>query len=100
RAAVRSGAVAGAEQLVSEIAVAGLDVDEAEAGVARQTSRRDEVVDQAIQLLVLEHTDAPGDASIEDRVRARGDRRRAIVRVRPRVASRMGQLQADVEIAV
>ena len=85
---------------MSEIAVAGLDVDEAEAGVARQPRRRDEVVDQAIQLVVLEHAHAVREPPVEDRVRARGDRRRPIVDVRPRVAPRMRQLQADVEIAV
>ena len=44
---VRSGC--GRRQLVAEIAVAGLGVDEAEAGITRQPRRRDEVVDQAIQ---------------------------------------------------
>ena len=79
---------AGAEQLVPEIAVARLDVDEAEAGVARQPRRGDEVVDQAIELVVLEHAHAVRKAAIEHRIArtrraAPGDRRRRAARSAP-----------------
>ena len=46
--------VTGAEQLVTEIAVAGLDVDEREPGVAREAGGRDEIVHQPFELVVLQ----------------------------------------------
>ena len=63
--------------------MARLDVDEPEAGVARQPRRGDEIVDQRIELRILEDADAVRKPPIEDRVGARGDRRGAIVDVGP-----------------
>jgi hypothetical protein len=100
RAAVRAGACARAQQLVAEIAVARLHVDEAKSRVAGARGRADEIVDERIELGILEHADAVREAPIEDRVRARRDRRWPIVDVRPGIAARVRQLQADVQIAV
>ena len=91
------GPIPGAQQLVSEVAVTVLDVDEVEAGGARHDGGADEVADQGVELGVGEGADrrAGREAAIEDRVRVGRDRLPASARVRPRVAARVGELQAD-----
>src|SRR3977135_673190 len=58
RSPVRSAARPRAEQLVSQIAVARFDVDEAEAGAPRQPRRRDEILHERVELRVAEYADA------------------------------------------
>src|SRR5207245_524947 len=79
RAAVASAARPRAEQLVSQIAVARFDVDEAEAGLPRPPRRRDEILDERVELRIVEDANAAGKPAIEDRIRARGERGGPIV---------------------
>ena len=87
RAAVAAGTGPGAEQLVPEIAVARLHVDEGETGIVRQPCRPHEDVDEPIEVLVGQETDAAGKSAIEQRVRRARFRLGAIVRIRPGVAA-------------
>src|SRR4030095_2705179 len=86
RAAIRTAARAGAQQLMTQVAVARLDVDESEARVARQPRGGNEIVDERIELAVLEDAHAIRKPAVENRIRAGRDRRWAIVDVRPGVA--------------
>jgi hypothetical protein len=85
---------------VSEIAVAVLDVDEREAGVPRLFGRGHEPVDEAIEIVVAHHRQAGGEAAIQQRMRVRDARLGTPFHRRLCVASRVRELQADVEIAV
>src|SRR6185503_19558486 len=98
--AVASGTRARAEEFVAEIAMACLDVDEREAGVASEAGRVRELHLQPRQLVVVDHAHAARKAAIEDWMGRGGERRGAIVDVGARVASRVRQLQADEEIGV
>ena len=62
------GPRARAEQLVTQIAVAVLEVDEGEADVAGQPRGGDEVVDERVELAVGQQPDAASEPAIEDRV--------------------------------
>ena len=77
--------------------MAVLDVDEVEAGGAGHDRGAHEVADERVELGVGEGADrrAGGEASIEERVRVGRDRLPASARVRPRVAARVRELQAD-----
>src|SRR5204862_5309366 len=86
--------------LVSEIAVTLLDVDEREPRVRRELRRRGKVFDQSIEFFVSEHMDAGGKTAIEYRVRVRRERCGSVRRTGTRVPAGVGELQADVEIAV
>ena len=74
-----------------------LDVDEVEAGGAGHDRGAHEVADEGVELGVGERADrrAGGEAPIEDGVRVGRDRLPASARVGPRVAARVGELQAD-----
>ena len=85
---------------MSEIAVARLHIDERKTGVPRQTGRHDEVVHEAVQLVICHHANAIREAAIEQWVRSRGSRLRAIVDVRTRIPARMRQLKTDGQIAI
>ena len=99
-AAEPSRALARAEQLVAEIAVAVLDVDESEPGFSGQRCGRDEVVDHAADLIVGQHADRTRKPAIEDGVRHGGQRLGTLVPVGLRKTARVGQLKPDVEIGV
>ena len=77
-----------------------LDVHETKAGIARERSRGDELVREALQIVVAQHANARRKAAIEHRVMPPGQRLGAIVDVGPRVASRMRQLETDEQIGV
>ena len=85
---------------MSEIAVTVLEVDGREPGVPGEPGRGDELIDQPIELLVGDDSDTIGKPSIEERVGIGGERLRLSGAVRPGVAPRVGQLQADVKIAI
>src|SRR5207253_4390636 len=95
RPAVLSVAAARAEQLVAKISVARLHVLELDPAVACEAGRGYEVVDQPIELLVRENADGSWKASIEQRLRRSRERRRPVVRIRPREPARVRQLQPD-----
>ena len=95
---VAARAVAGAQQLVAEIAVAVLDVDEVEAGSAGQPRRLDEVVDQAVELVIGDHPDPVGEAPVENRVVARRKGLGAAPFVGAPVPSGVGELQPYQQI--
>ena len=63
-AAVTSGTTPGAEELVAEVAVAVLDIDPAEAGLLREARRRDEILDEAGDLVVVEEDVVARDAEL------------------------------------
>ena len=94
------GRLSRAEQLVTEIAVAVLDVDEIEAGSRGDAGRVDEALDERVELVVREQMrrHAGGKAPVEHRMHVRGHRRPAAAGIRPRVTSRVGELQADEQI--
>ena len=97
RAIRRSGrARARAQQLVTEIAVAVLDVHEGVAGVAGHAAPRRRSVDQPIEIVVGQQPHAGGEAAIELRMRVGDLRLRRRVLRRARVAARVRELQADV----
>ena len=95
-------AVAGAraQQLVPEVAVAVLDVDELKADVVGAPGGIDEVVDQAIDLVVCHQRDAAGKALVEDWIDVRRERLGPVPHVRAREAARVRKLQAEIEVAV
>src|SRR5690606_40848142 len=87
RAAVGAWTRAGAQQLVSEIAVAVLDVDEREAGARGERRRADEVVDERVEAGVGDHGRVAGHPNppVEQRMTV-GDDRRGAARAGPRAA--------------
>src|SRR5207237_1854671 len=96
RAAVASRAIVRAEQLVSEIAVALLDVHEGEARIPREPRGGGEIFDQTIELVVGEHADAIRKPAIENRMRVRGERLMTVGCAGTRVTAGMRELQAYV----
>ena len=98
-AAVVAGAVDGAEQLVEEVAVAVLDVDEVEPGVAGAHGGVHEVDGQAVELAVGEAAgDVGRDAPVELGMAAGDQRPGGAVGSGP--ASGVGELEADDEVVV
>ena len=89
---------AGAQQLVTEISVALLDVHELKARVAGQPRGRREILDEPVEIVVFEHAHALWKASIKRGMVPRRQRLGTVVRVGPRVPPRMRKLQTDVEI--
>ena len=65
-AAVAALAVARAQQLVAEVAVAVLDVDELKPDGVGAPRGVDEVVDEAVEVVVGHQRDAAGEALVED----------------------------------
>ena len=97
-AAVGTGAIAGRQQLVEQVAVAVLHVDEVEPGPPGQHRGPHVVVDQGVELGVAEHrrvarrSGLEPDAAVEQRM-AVGDAR-ARRAVGPAPTARVGELQA------
>ena len=89
-----------AQHLVAEIAMARLRVDELKAAVMREPRRGDVVVHEAIELVVGQHAHAAREPLIENRMMARRERRRLVPHVGPREASRVGNLQPEIQIGV
>ncbi len=78
----------------------GFDVDKLIAAVEGAPRRRDEIVHQPIEFSVRQDANAVRKATIQHRVSRASKWLGSIMHGRPRVASRMGQLQSDPEIAV
>src|SRR6185295_3783631 len=87
RTSIRARTAARAEQLVTEIAVARLEIHELVAARAGTPRRLHEIVSEAIELLVRDHTHTVREPAIEQRVMRAGHRRRPIVDVGTRVAA-------------
>ena len=91
----------GTEKLVQQIAVAGLDVDERESGVASHARGADEMIDKCFDRLIGQHgrviARIDAEACIEQRV-VINDAWFEPCRVRAAKASGVGQLQADEQI--
>jgi hypothetical protein len=85
---------------VTEITVAVLDVDEGEAGLVRLLRRGDDAIDEPIHVVVTQCRHAARKAAIEERVSVGDTGLAAPLHVGLRVAARVGELQADVEVAV
>jgi hypothetical protein len=80
--------------------MAGFDVDKLISAVESASRRRNEIVHQPIEFSVRQDVNAVRKATIEHRVSRASKWLRSIMHGRPRVASRMCQLQSDPEIAV
>ena len=93
RAAVGARAARGAEELVEQVAVAGLHVDEVEARRRGRAGGDDVAIRDRAQLVVGQQGLVPACARVEQGI-ARGGPRRGRP-VGPGPASRVGELQAD-----
>src|SRR5580704_863093 len=92
----------GAQELMSEIAMAVLDVDEIEAAFARKFCRGHEIIDEAAYLVVAHYRPVFGVAefSVEQGVPISDHRLESLMVVWLAEAARMGELQADHEALV
>ena len=99
-AAIAPGATPGAEELVAEIAVAVLDIDPGEAGLLRQARRRDEILDEAGDLVVVEEDVVVVDAElrIQQGVAVEGAGLEGRAGVGAAEAARVGELEADAQV--
>ena len=80
--------------------MAVLHVDEVEARPLRQHGCAHEVVHETVELRVAQDLHTAREAAVEERMVPRSQRLRAIPGGRPRVAARVGELQADHEALV
>src|SRR5439155_1320260 len=66
----------------------------------REPGRSNEIGDQPIEVVVVEHGDGGREPAVENRIGLRGERLGTALDVRPREPAGMGQLEADEEIGI
>jgi hypothetical protein len=100
RATEVAGTLVGAQQLVVEVSMAGLEIDELETGVGRVHGSAHEVVGEGTQLVVGEKwlVGTRTDGRIHVGVTSHGDRRRYTVRGRMAHPTRVCELQTHDEV--